>query len=53
MELNWQYIVAGLLLILAAIYVFRSVKRSVTAKHDCPDCGIPVQKKPKQHLKPE
>lgn len=50
MGLNWQWIVVALLLAVAVIYVIRVVRKSFSGKHDCPDCDIPVQKKPK-HFK--
>jgi hypothetical protein len=40
MKFDWQWTAVGLLLILAVIYVFRSVKKSFSGEHDCPDCDI-------------
>mgnify|MGYP001627353826 CR=1 FL=1 len=44
-NLNYQYIIAGILLIIAIVYVIRNIVNSLKSKHDCQDCGIPVQKK--------
>ena len=41
MELNWQIIVAILLLMVAVGYVTRVIARSLQGKHDCPDCDVP------------
>jgi hypothetical protein len=48
---DWQWIIVGLLLNGAVYYVFRTVKRSFTSEHNCPDCGIaPDPKKMKNSL---
>jgi hypothetical protein len=53
MKWDAQTVACGVLLILAIIYIFRSVKKSFTSEHDCPDCGIPVDnKKIKKHAFP-
>ena len=44
MKFDWQWIVCGLLLIGAVYYVFKTVKKTVTEEHDCPECGVPVKK---------
>ena len=37
----WQYILVGILLLAAIIYVVRMVVRSVKSDgHDCPDCEV-------------
>lgn len=39
-QLNYQYVIAGILLLIAIIYVVRNIVRSLQSKHDCPDCGV-------------
>ncbi len=50
MKFDWQWIICGLLLIGAIYYVIKTVKKTVTEEHDCPECGVPVKKG--QHIKP-
>jgi hypothetical protein len=35
-----EWILAGLMLLVALFYVWRSVRRSFDKKHDCPDCDV-------------
>jgi hypothetical protein len=42
--MNWQWIIAGLLLIVAVVYIFRTVRKSFAGEHDCPDCEVPAAK---------
>jgi hypothetical protein len=42
--MNWQWIIAGLLLIAAIIYIVRTVRSNIAGQHDCPDCEVPVHK---------
>lgn len=44
-NLNYQYVIAGILLLIAIVYVVRSIVKSLSNKHNCADCGIPAQKK--------
>ena len=50
-KLNYQYVIAGILLLIAIVYVVRNIVRSIQHKGDCADCGIPIQKKPLEHKK--
>jgi len=50
MKIDWQWIICGLLLVVAIYYVFKTVKKSLTEEHDCPECGVPVKKG--HHVKP-
>jgi hypothetical protein len=46
----WQWIVAGLLLVVAVIYIFRTLRKNFSGEHDCPDCDVPVSKVKKHPL---
>jgi len=40
MKYDFQFVACCLLLLLAIVYVVRSVRKSFKASHDCPDCGV-------------
>ncbi|MGZ5242693.1 MAG: FeoB-associated Cys-rich membrane protein [Bacteroidia bacterium] len=49
-NLNYQYVIAGILLVIAVVYVVRSIMKSVK-NENCTDCGVPVPPKKKSHMK--
>jgi hypothetical protein len=42
--MNWQWIIAGVLLIVAVIYIIRTARKNFSGEHDCPSCDVPVHK---------
>jgi hypothetical protein len=45
MKFDFQTLACGMLLVAAIVYVFRTVRKSFKHEHDCPDCGVAVDKK--------
>ena len=44
MQINWQIIIAGILVAAAVVYIIVRTKKSFEGKHDCPDCELPQAK---------
>ena len=44
-KFDFQTLACALLLLMAIIYVVRTVMKSFKSEHDCPDCGVAVDKK--------
>jgi len=44
-KFDFQTLACGLLLLMAVIYVIRTVRKSFKSEHDCPDCGVAVDPK--------
>jgi hypothetical protein len=43
-NMNWQWIIAAVLLVLAVFYIVRTLRGNFRAEHDCPDCEVPAVK---------